>query len=277
MDNDCGANTPHNLLLLGVGQTARALLKALDDPGSILQRPDIGSIYGTTRNGDRVADLTALGVQPVLMGAADSARELLQLACGAYVLVSFPPDGVSDRALAELVSGAAKIVYISSTGVYGQTSGKINEESAVDSSQKARLQAEEIWRASGAIVLRAPGLYSGVDSMLKRITGGDYRIPGDGHNYVSRIHLYDLAQIIMAAFLRAARGVLYVTGDNRPATHLEVVQWLCQKYQLPLPQFAPLEQVHQTLRGNRQIDNSRVLTDLSVTLRYPTFVEGFES
>ncbi len=68
-----------------------------------------------------------------------------------------------------------------------------------------------------------------------------------------------------------------ITGDDRPATHLEVVQWLCQKYQLPLPQFAPLEQVHQTLRGNRQIDNSRVLTDLSVTLRYPTFVEGFES
>ncbi|MBK7841982.1 MAG: hypothetical protein IPJ49_30775 [Candidatus Obscuribacter sp.] len=80
-------------------------------------------------------------------------------------------DGVSDRALAELVSGTAKIVYISSTTiVYGQTSGKINEESAVDSSQ-ARLQAEEIWRASGSIVLRAPGLYSGVDSMLKRITG----------------------------------------------------------------------------------------------------------
>lgn len=279
MDNDCGAKSPHTLLLLGVGQTARALLKALDDPGSILQRSDIGSICGTTRSADRVAELTALGVQPLVMERADSAkaRELLQLAGGAYVLVSFPPDGVSDRALAVLVSGAAKIVYISSTGVYGQTSGKIDEESAVDSSQKARLEAEEIWRASGAIVLRAPGLYSGVDGILKRITGGDYRIPGDGHNHVSRIHLYDLAQIIMAAFLRAARGALYVTGDNRPATHLEVVQWLCHKYQLPLPPFAPLEQVHQTLRGNRQIDNSRVLADLSVTLRYPTFIQGFES
>ncbi len=272
-----GANAPQTLLLLGVGQTARALIKALDDPGSILQRRHVGSIYGTTRKADRVAELTELGVRPLVMGSADSARELLQLAGGAYVLVSFPPDGVSDRALSELVGGAAKIVYISSTGVYGQTAGKINEDSAVDSSQKARLEAEEIWRTKGAVVLRAPGLYSGVDSMLRRITGGDYRIPGDGHNFVSRIHLYDLAQIIMAAFVRAARGTLYVTGDNRPATHLEVVQWLCHKYQLPLPQFAPLEQVHQTLRGNRQIDNTRVLSDLSVTLRYPTFVEGFES
>lgn len=259
-----------------MGQTARAFVKALDDPGSIMQRSDCSVIYGTTRNIERQAEIAALSVQPYLVGP-DSNAALAQLAEDALVLVSFPPDGVSDKELAATVSAAKNIVYISSTGVYGKTSGIINEDSAVDPSQQARLAAEAIWQERGAVVLRAPGLYSGASNMLRRISSGEYRIPGDGNNYVSRIHLFDLSQIIMAAFLRGTKGALYVTGDNRPATHLEVVQWLCQKYQLPLPSFVPLDQVHHTLRGNRQIDNSRVIRELSVTLRYPTFVEGFES
>ncbi|MBK7841983.1 MAG: hypothetical protein IPJ49_30780 [Candidatus Obscuribacter sp.] len=56
-----------------------------------MQRPDVGSIYGTTRNGDRVADLTTGNcAASLLMGQLIvPKRELLQLACGAYVLVSF--------------------------------------------------------------------------------------------------------------------------------------------------------------------------------------------
>ena len=277
MDTDSALSTAHKLLLLGMGQTARAFVKALDDPGSIMQRADCSAIYGTTRQVERQAEIAALNVQPYLVGPESSSAALSRLADGAMVLVSFPPDGVSDKELAATISGADKIVYISSTGVYGKTSGRINEDSAVDPEQHARLTAEAIWRERGAVVLRAPGLYSGASNMLKRLSSGEYRIPGDGNNYVSRIHLFDLSQIIMAAFLRGKKGALYVTGDNRPATHLEVVQWLCQKHQLPLPSFVPLDQVHHTLRGNRQIDNSRVIRELSVTLRYPTFVEGFES
>ena len=275
---------PNNkLVLLGVGQTARAFARYVQDDGL--------EVWGTTRG--------AVAQSPGEAGASQSAirmvslqdkPDLAALCAGACVLVSFPPDGTSDRLLQEQISDAA-IVYISSTAVYGGKSGVIDNASAadidsVDSRVTNRLAAESIWRQAGAVVLRAPGLYSPESGMHKRIASGNYRLPGDGSNYVSRIHLDDLAAIIAGAFSSLCDPSAdthantydntYVTADLKPSTHKEVAEWLCQRLRLPLPQAVPLDQVDITLRGNRQIDSRQTLERFKVKLKYPSYVEGFE-
>jgi nucleoside-diphosphate-sugar epimerase len=105
---------------------------------------------------------------------------------------------------------------------------------------------------------------------------GSYAIPGNGDNYVSRIHLKDLARIILACFQKPLppRSV-YVVGDLQPATHKEVALWLCEQLKLPLPASAPLDTVSPTLRNNRQISSKKILRDLAITLEFPTYREGY--
>ncbi len=269
------------IVLFGVGQTALAVLSALKSTA-----PARLEIWGTTRahSGDA---LQALGVKPILLNVigddgAASMKQLKEACADACVLISFPPDEQSEHFFFDTISGARKIIYISSTGVYGSLSGVIDEDSPVDHGQprvQDRLKAEALWRSAGATILRAAALYGPQAGLHKRLQSGTYRLPGDGSNFVSRIHLDDLAAIILAIFASNSEqgqgGGIYVVGDLKPATHIEVVTWLCEKLNLPLPPSASLTEVNASLSGNRRINSTRVLSDFGIKLAYPTYVEGF--
>lgn len=271
---------PKNLVLLGVGNSALAVARMVGaDAGKSYAR-----IIGTTRSAKRLAELPELisGIQAVsLQSITPDAAEIKDLAdelIDADLLVSYPPDHNSDTVFSDIAVKARAIVYISSTGVYGKTTGVIDESSPTDSSSasaSARLKSEKIWRDKGAVILRAPGLYNSQIGMHRRLLNGSYRIPGDGTNHVSRIHLDDLACIVLAALAKAKPGSLYVVGDECPATHLEVAQWLCDRLKIDLPDMVPLTEVHETLRGDRQVRSDLVMRDLNIQLRYPSFREGF--
>ena len=67
----------------------------------------------------------------------------------------------------------------------------------------------------------------------------------------------------------------YVVGDLEPSTHLETITWLCNRMGLEVPGFADLSEVSPTLRGNRQIDASKLLHELNITLQYPSYRDGY--
>jgi|688.fasta_scaffold324149_2 nucleoside-diphosphate-sugar epimerase len=254
-----------SLVLLGVGNVALHVARQVSSSRTI---------FGTTRNADKADLLRSLGIVPRLLDGASSISEIVK---NGDVLVSFPPDGVTDTTMAAQCSEARRIIYISSTGVYGKTTGRIDENSAIDANEPSaarRLQAEDIWRNRGATILRCPGLYAAETGMHLRLT--QMKIPGDGSNYVSRIHLDDLARIICACFDKEKMELsTYVVGDLRPSTHLETIGWLCEQMKVALPDYAPLSDVSPTLRGNRQIDSTRILQELNISLQYPTYREGY--
>jgi nucleoside-diphosphate-sugar epimerase len=267
-DKEKTALCRRRLVLMGFGNVARALKEAAG-------RYD--QIVGTTRSAERIEAIEAQGIESYLL-SSERGQSVTELCEGADLLVSFPPARPSDEDLSKLVKSARRIVYISSTGVYGRVSGKIDESSPVDAAFPGaadRLYAEDVWRAQGAIVLRAPGLYGPATGLHIRLRDRTYRLPGDGKNHISRIHLADLAQIVLAALDRSAAGSVYVVGDLHPAPQIEVVEWLCRKMQLPLPPAVPLAEVSATLRGNRQVIADKVLHDLDLTLLFPSYKEGF--
>lgn len=259
----------NHLFLLGTGQVGRAVIDHARDGRRIT---------ASTRNPNRIFELADLKIEPLIM-PLPSAEIIANLIDDADVLVSFPPDGSTDKILAPACSGARSLIYISSTSVYGKRVGRIDDETEPDGNDeraRPRLEAESIWREHGAVVLRAPGIYSPASGMHKRIKEGNYKIPEDGSNCVSRIHIDDLAEIILAVFDRGRMAdSTYVVGDQAPCSLAEAAGWLCKEMQLPFPQSVPLSEVNPTLRGNRSIDASRILKELGVVLAYPSYREGY--
>lgn len=259
------------LVLLGVGHVGRAIAGAAGQSRQII---------GTTRHCHRLQELERYGVKPLYMSVPDPGM-LAPICAQADVVVTFPPDGITDRLLAPALTQARRMIYISSTGVYGKIEGIIDDTTPTDSSEpemQKRLEAEAIWQQVGAVVLRVPGIYGPESGLHLSLKSGRFRIPGNGNRYTSRIHVADLASIILA-MLAAPRlqDNCYVVGDLAPCTQKEIATWLCTRMNLPLPPSAPLNEVSRTLRGNLRIDPSRILQELAITLRYPDYKAGYES
>jgi nucleoside-diphosphate-sugar epimerase len=94
----------------------------------------------------------------------------------------------------------------------------------------------------------------------------------DGARTLSRIHVEDLAQLVLATRGRPART--FVVGDLEPAPQLEVVNFICSAYAAGFPETAAPEGIPESLRADRSIDGSAALAELGVTLKYPSYREG---
>jgi nucleoside-diphosphate-sugar epimerase len=147
-------------LLVGVGDAARVLCD--EPPGATVREQ--GRITGTTRDPARLALLRDSGLTPLHFEDSPAFFEALAKAAeGAAVLVSFPPGADSlDARVAAACASAAALVYVSSTGVYGDRRGVIDESTEATGEGEAarrRLAAEKTYRSVGGMILRAPALY----------------------------------------------------------------------------------------------------------------------
>ncbi len=257
------------LLILGCGFTGTAAASRALAAGR--------SVRATVRSPEAARTLRVIGADVTV---APSLTEALvaPLAEGAEVLVTFPPDGVTDEALAKVMGRARSVVYVSSTGVYGERVGVIDEETPTDARDpKAamRLAAETAWREAGATALRAAGIYGPGRGLHRRLIEGSYRVPGEGERVVSRLHVEDLAAMALGCLAAGLRGGCFVAADDAPVPQGEVVRWLCEGLGLPWPRSVPLSEAPPTLRHDRTVLNARVKRALGLTLRYPSWREGF--
>ena len=132
-----------------------------------------------------------------------------------------------------------------------------------------------MWRKAGATIVRAPDIYGPGRGLHHSLQSDVYRLPGDGSGIISRIHVDDLAQVLLAALVADVAGRTFVVGDLHPVPQREVVEWLCEKMGVAMPASVPLDQAPRTLRGSRSVDPGETLSELGVSLRYPSYREGF--
>ncbi|MBL9023119.1 MAG: NAD(P)-binding domain-containing protein [Myxococcales bacterium] len=254
------------VVVLGCGYTGEAIARRAHAQGR--------AVVVTSRRAERREELRARGF--TVETTPTDATAAADLCRGAFAVVAFPPDGATDRAVAPGLGVAAAVTYLSTTGVYPLDSGLVDDDTPVmehpPQRVAARLAAEDAYRAVGATVLRAPGIYGADRGLHVRVVSGAHRVPGDGTRFLSRIHVDDLAAFVLAS--ERARGQTFVVGDSEPAPHIDVVRWICHEYGVPEPPSVPIESVHETLRGNRRVDASRAARALGVTLRYPSYRDG---
>ncbi len=215
------------------------------------------------------------------------------------VLYTCPPGGEDDerlrRFLSLLTPAPMRLVYISTTGVYGDVGGKVvTEASAVDpgkSMAKARVAAETIAAEHAArfdsrlVILRVPGIYGPGRLPLQRLSEGGAFLSENDASPGNRIHVDDLVACCIAALQENTPGGIYNVGDgdNRSATWF--AQEVARQAGLPAPRLISREAAQQEfsrvrlafLSSSRIVDTTKMREVLGVTPRYANPVDGIEA
>jgi ribosomal protein S18 acetylase RimI-like enzyme len=255
------------LVILGSGYTLTRLAVAEARAGR--------DVLAATRDSARREELERAGAR------VTSLEEALSRTAGAHAVISVPPDAGLDARIAEALAKhpPARLVYLSSTGVYGGARGDVDEDTPVEpatASALGRIEAESRYLPLGAVVLRVAGIYGPGRSTHTRLLAGTLRLPESGGGRISRVHVDDLVEAIRVALQRGEPGALYCVADDRPATQAQTVAWLCQRLGVPPPPSVPLESLHESLRGDRAVSNER-LKALGWQPRYPDYMAGFSA
>jgi nucleoside-diphosphate-sugar epimerase len=258
-----------DVVVFGAGFTGAAVCTAAQRRGLVA--------LGVVRSETSAERLRARGVEATVDDASVIARS--RVGPTTHAIVTFPATQPAELALAPLLARARAVSYLSTTGVYEDLAGVIDDSTSLPAQPSAKyagvLAAERAFREVGAAVLRAPGIYGAERGIHVRLQRGDFRLSGDGSRYSSRIHVEDLAELLLAS--AATPRETFVVGDLEPCPQIEIVTWLCQRLGLPLPASAPLDEVHETLRRNRRVQASRALQRLGVTLRYPSYRDALST
>lgn len=275
-----------NLFVFGLGFSARVIAKAALAQG--------WRVAGTTRTGEVVGEAQSschgLTVYPF-----DRDRDLPPQALDgvSHILSSVPPDAggdpVLDRLAARLRQAAPHWVgYLSTTGVYGDCDGAwVDEATPPNPSLERscrRLAAEQNWLGSGLPVhlFRLAGIYGPGRSAIDSVRNGTARRVVKPGQVFSRIHVDDIAQVVLASAARPDPGAIYNVCDDDCAPPQQVVAHACALLGVAAPPEIPWELAQNQLSpmalsfyaDNKRVRNDRIKTDLAVSLRYPSYRQG---
>lgn len=277
------------------GGTQRILIAGCGDVGCRLGRRLVDSgyrVWGLRRHPDALPE----GLEPL---AADLTRPdtLAGLPSDLDAVVyTAAADGRSDdayrRAYVEGVENLLRVVeaqtppprrllFTSSTGVYGQTEGEWVDEKSVTRpsrfSGRRVLEGEERFRASPipSVSLRLGGIYGpGRTRLLRRVASGEAVCPEGPALYTNRIHSDDAAGALHHLLERPAPESIYLGVDHEPAELCEVLRFLARRLGVEPPRTAPRDEAGH--RGSKRCSSRRLRAD-GYRFVYPTYREGYDA
>jgi len=260
-------------------------------------------VLALTSSPERSCALRAAGAVP-LVGDLDVPHTLARLAglADAVLHLAPPPlQGDTDPRTRRLLQALARksrvrrIVYASTTGVYGDCAGARFDETrtprpATDRARRrADAEARLRWygRAFGARVtlLRIPGIYAADRAgghPRERLARGTPVLAADDDVYTNHIHADDLARACVAALVRGKPQRIVHASDDTELKMGDYFDLAADLAGLPRPPRIARAQAQRELPAtqlsfmgeSRRLDNRRLKNELKVVLRYPTVQEG---
>ena len=279
------------LLIVGCGDIA---LRALPQLVRNFQ------VFGLVRAAGQADRIAALGAKPVA-GDLDDPDTLAPLAGAAELVLHLAPPGDSgegDQRSANLIAALSprppeRLVYISTSGVYGDCRGAWVDEDRPVAPQTLRgarrADAERALLAWGkqrgvvVAVLRVPGIYAAERLPLAQLKRGAPVLRAEDDVYTNHIHADDLAAICLAALERGAAGRVYNANDDGEIKMGDYFDLVADRAGLPRPPRiasaaaeagAISEGLMSFMRESRRLVNTRMKAELGVRLRYPSVYEG---
>ncbi len=279
------------LIIIGCGYIGRQLGARLASRGE--------PVIGVVRSEASAVLLAPLGIQARRVDLPTDVPDALETA-GADVFHLAPPpaEGSTDPVTARLVETFGehgqprRVVYVGTTGVYGDCAGAWVDESRapepVAERSLRRWDAEErlrTWsRETGGelVILRVAGIYACDRLPLARIRSGQPVVSLDEAPWSNRIHAEDLVEVCLAAMGRAPSGSVYNVCDGHPSTMTDYFLRIAEAAGLAPPPQIPLARAPgqvsagmlSYLRESRRLSNRKLIDELGVQLRYPTLADG---
>ncbi len=278
------------LLIIGCGDVALRTIPLLQGHYRL---------YALVRNLANFGRLRALGVRPV-PGDLDDRRSLARISGLADVVLHFaPPAGAtkSDARTRHLLATLSRcvppeqLIYISTSGVYGDCGGDFVSETYRLNPQTSRAQLRvraenqiRIWAEHNrvnACLLRVPGIYAAERLPLERLRSGSASITASHDSYSNHIHADDLARIIVAALRHGRPNRVYHATDDDQMKMGDYFDVIADAFDLPHPPRLPRTDVESAvspmmwtfMNESRRLTNERMKRELKVRLHYPTLAD----
>lgn len=263
-------------------------------------------IYALVRTLDSAlaAELTAAGVTPI-HGDLDFPKTLRRLAGLADVLLHFAPppeSGDLDTRTQHLIAALQRrkilprrLIYISTSGVYGDCGGERIDETRrplpTTARARRRVDAEQRLRRWGreggpqVSILRVPGIYAAERLPLERIRRGDPVLCEEDDVFTNHIHADDLARCVVAALRYGRPNRVYHASDNSVDPGVRMAEWfdrIADAFELSRPPRVTRAAAETLLSPfvlsfmgeSRRLDNSRLRRELRVRLACPDVTAG---
>ena len=249
-------------------------------------------VFAVTSSAHRCTQLRAAGAIPIVadLDRPSTLRRLANLAPNVIHLAPPQGSGVLDlrtRRLISILPAGAHVVYVSTTGVYGDCEGRLIDETRTVAPHNARawrrVDAERVlrgWarRAQGQLaIVRAPGIYARERLPLARLEQGTPALLAQDDVFTNHIHADDLAHIVALALFRALPGRLYNAVDDTRVKMGDYFDAVADAFGLARPprvaraqlaaQVSPIKL--SFMSESRRMRNERIKRELGVRLRYP--------
>ncbi|MBD1401394.1 SDR family oxidoreductase [Pelovirga terrestris] len=278
--------------IIGCGDIGKRVARELLNQGHKVQ--------ATAHDAEGAAELLALGLTPIVANfdCRDDLPLLLLQRQRVYYFMPPQGGGSIDARMANFCrmlnadNCPQRIVYISTSGVYGDCGGDLVTEETPINPQTSRAKR----RASAESQLCDQAKELGFDLIILRVTGiyGPGRLPlaqlHKGHQVLrpedspvtNRIHSLDLVRICLIAMERGEAGDIFNVCDGQHSSMSEYFTAVADLYDLPRPQQLTWDEAQQImnpltlsfLQESRRMTNRHMLEKLGIRLLYPTLEEG---
>ncbi|MBI1922587.1 MAG: SDR family oxidoreductase [Geobacter sp.] len=260
-------------------------------------------VSALTRSAENAASLQALNIRPI-QGNLDDPESLQDLPVKDAVAFYFAPPpggGFTDTRVRSFCSAIrqgeepARVIYISTSGVYGDCGDRsVTEETPVNpqtARARRRYDAETALLDFGrernipVVILRVTGIYGPGRLPYSQILQGVPVLEENIAPLTNRIHSFDLARICMAAAERGEPGDIFNVSDGHPSTMTSYFNAVADHLGLTRPPQVSLEEAQRVMpplmlsyfSESRRMDNDKMLRKLGIELLYPTLKEGLKA
>jgi nucleoside-diphosphate-sugar epimerase len=245
------------VIVLGLGFTGQRLARRLLQAGV--------PVCAAVRGIERFRDLADMGLVLIEL-TPETAKSLPTNALVAHLI----PPVASLRPFIEEIE-PRRIVYVSSTGVYGDQIEVDDQTPAHPGDERGRLRFdEESWIAGGpwsSLILRAAAIYGPGRGVHAAVREG--RIPRGGvSGVVSRIHVDDLVALIHGGLFSNLEGTFPV-ADDEPCSSAEIIAWCAQLWKME-----EIQASNNAPAAGRRVDGTKIREKLGVELAYRSWKTG---
>jgi len=274
----------NHILFFGFGFSAGALAHKLD--------PKSWRISGTSRSAEGVAAIEAQGFNGIRFDALSEIP-----ADVTHIISSVPPGEGGDPVIAKFGAQLSKrakefswVAYLSTTGVYGDHGGTVVDETTpltpnTDRGAR-RVAAEAAWAALDGLplhIFRLAGIYGPGRNALESVKDGSAKRVIKPGQIFSRIHVEDIAGVLLASIQKPRPGAIYNMADDEPCPPQDVIAYAAELLGVPIPPDIPFEEAKLSAMArsfyadSKRVSNALVKSELGYRFQYPNYKLGLKA
>ena len=278
-----------NIFCFGFGQVARGFIKKI-----VSQKIAI-NLTVTSREKTQKKNFDELTYNSYQFNENIQDKLLLkELDKSDHILISIPPIKGTDIVLKYLSNNIEEskskwITYLSATSVYGDHNGEwVNEESETNPTSLngiERLNTERAWMSLASKknlplqIFRLSGIYSNKRNILVRLKSGEAKIINKKNHFFSRIHLEDIANVLVESLQKFKAKEIYNISDDKPASSKEITLFGSELLGVETPDTVEVEKIESEMLKNfykdsKKVSNKKMKKSFSYKLKFPSYIEG---